>query len=293
MYTYVGIGSCPHAATVAELTEEWDQLIPVFVRKTHARLIHYDPAFAHRQEFLTEYFAMRGFSPCPSTQEGVSEWSSISSTITLHAREINHPEDDGILAELVEEAIQTNTKLVVQEFTGQELTETVKALYAKASSRSSFKRNVLIDMTYGTSCHCMTDMVKYKPLYTEEGGFINMLLYDETETLSHIGESEELSALIKVYYVKKYLETVNKQVDYRRRLVGGTVLFPCAEYGDTSSPDEIMAYLQRALRPILHILDTLGIMTPAKWDIVEKLFARYSVTDVYEWNTKMREMVHV
>jgi hypothetical protein len=295
MLTYVGIGSCPHAATVAELTDEWDQLIPVFVRDAMARgvrvrLIHYDPQFAYRQEFLAEYFTARGFRHSGEA-EGDGEWVSGKASITLLDREIHHPDDDGILAELAEEAIQTKGKLIVQEFTGHELTETLNALYAKTSSRSSFKRNVLIDMTYGTDCNCMTDMVKYKPLYMENGEFINMLLYDESEMLSHIGKSDKINALIKIYIVKKYLETVNLQVDYRRRRMGGTVIFPCDAYGNSSTPDEIMAYLQRKLRPILNVLDTLGLMNDQKWSDINKLFTDYEHVDMYKWNTKMREMV--
>jgi hypothetical protein len=285
MLTYVGIGSCPHAATLAELTDEWDQMIPLFLRNTPSRIIHYDPAFERREEFLNEYFTMRGF-----LRSG-SDWVSDTSTVTLHARTIEHPEDDKILLNHVEDAIRTRTKLVIQEFTGQELVPTLKALYAQTSSRKLFKRNVLIDMTYGTSCHCMTDMVKYKPLYTEGGDFVNMLLYDETETLSHIGESAELNELIKVCFMKKYLETVNLQVDYRRRRMGGTVMYPCEAYGNESTPDEIMDYLQRKLRPILNVFDTLGLMTEDKWAIVEKLFAQYNLVDMYKWNTTMREMV--
>ena len=293
MLTYVGIGSCPHAATVAELTDEWDQLVPVFVRKlvsggSRVRLIHYDPMFERREEFLEEYFGARGF--CRSGEAG-DKWVSDMVSVTLHSQAINHPENDEILANLAEHAIATDTKLVVQEFTGQELTETLKALYAKTSSRKLFKRNVLIDMTYGTDCHCMTNMVKYKPLYTEEGEFVNMLLYDDVETLSHIGESAELNALIKVCFMKKYLETVNLQVDYRRRRMGGTVMYPCEAYDDHSTPDEIMAYLQRKLRPLLNVFDTLGLMTEEKWTVVEKMFAQYNLVDMYKWNTTMREIV--
>ena len=90
--------------------------------------------------------------------------------------------------------------------------------------------------------------------------------------------------------MKKYLETVNMQVDYRRRLVGGTVLFPCDAYGDTSTPDQIMMHLQRKLRQLLHIFDSLGLMTRERWDNVELLFARYKIINVYDWNTKMRTL---
>ena len=287
MMTYIGIGSCPHAATLAELTDEWDQMIPVFIRGKNAQIIHYDPQFANpeRMGFLDQYFEARRF-----TKVSEDSWTSGSATVTLHAKAINHPDDDGILHEYAEAAIAANTKLVIQEFTGTDLVVTAKELFAKTSSREYFKNNVLIDMTYGTDCHCMTNMVKYKPLYTLEGGFVNMLLYDEAETISHIGESAELNNLIKIYFMKKYLESVNMQVDYRRRLVGGTVLFPCDGYGDTSTPDQIMMYLQRKLRQLFHIFDSLGLMSLERWDTVEVLFARYKSMNIYDWNTKMRTL---
>lgn len=287
MMTYIGIGSCPHAATLDELTDEWDQMIPVFIRDKNAQIIHYDPQFAkpERMAFLDQYFEARRF-----TKVSEQSWSSGPATVTLHAKAIYHPEDDGILHEYAEAAIAANRKLVIQEFTGTELVVTAKKLFSQTTSRESFKRNVLIDITYGTDCNCGPNMVKYKPLYTQEGGFVNMLLYDEAETISYIGESTELNSLIKIYFMKKYLETVNMQVDYRRRLVGGTVLFPCDAYGDTSTPDQIMMHLQRKLRQLLHIFDSLGLMTRERWDNVELLFARYKIINVYDWNTKMRTL---
>ena len=287
MFTYVGIGSCPHAETVAELTDEWDQMIPMFLRDTHRKsnLIHYDPAFERRQDFLKEYFESKGL-----VKTGELEWESDMFKVTLYSKRIYHPEDDGILSELVEKAITDNTKLVVQEFTGYELTPTLKAIYATCSDPAAFKRNVLMDITYGTECHCMTDMVKYKPLYTKRGHFANFLLYDEEEAISHIGDSPEINELIKGVFVKKYLAIVNQQVDYRRRMAGDTVLFPNAEYGNTSTPDEIMMYLQSKLKPILDIFDRLGMMTPKKWGQIWNLFEHYKAFNMYDWNTSVAKI---
>ena len=181
------------------------------------------------------------------------------------------------LEEMAEEAIRTNTKLVVQEFTGGSLTELLKATFTKTSSKASFKRNVLFDITYGTDCHCMTNMVKYKPLYDEKGDFINFLLYKETDIKNSIGLSPELNHLIKGYFVKQYLSVVNQQVDYRRRLKGDTVLFACEGYGDTSTPDEIMSYLKSKMLPLLDIFDSLGLMTSQKWGQVWNLRAKNSL----------------
>ena len=277
--------------TLSELTDNWDQLIPVFMRSVrNARILHYDPAFAYadRLNFLKVYFESKGF-----VQAGDLQWTSPTMDVKLYARRIEHPADDGLLAELVEEAIAHSTKLVIQEFTGQELQPTLKQLYASCSSRASFKRHVLLDMTYGTDCHCMTDMVKCKPLYTREGDFVNFRLYSKDEILSHIGDSPEMNALIKTYVVKEYLETLNLQVDYRRRCQGDTVLFGTESYGDTSTPDEIMAYIQSRLTPSLHLLDVLGVMTEAKWEKVWFLFDNYKTYNMYDWNTVMMKMVAV
>ena len=287
MITYVGIGSCPHTTTLSELTDEWDQILPMFIRGLTAKIFHYDPEFERRQEFMKEYFEANGF-----TMVDPFHWSKDTMEVTLYPKRFEHPDDDHLLEELAEEAIRTNTKLVVQEFTGGSLTELLKATYKKTSSKVNFKRNVLFDITYGTECHCMTNMVKYRPIYDNKGDFVNFLLYDESEIINNIGLSPELNDLIKEYFVKKYLSIVNQQVDYRRRLTGDTVFFACEGYGDTSTPDEIMAYLQRKMIPILDIFDSLGMMTPQKWGITWNLFEMYRSYNIYDWNTTMAKMVN-
>lgn len=283
---YVGIGSCPHALSLDELTDEWDQILPVFIRKTKAEIIHYDPMFEHRIEFMKLYFEDKGF-----TYMGNYQWTSPLHTVTLISKRIDHPEDDFILDAHIKEALRNDIKLVVQEFTGTELTQTLKAAYEKTKDSSKFKRDILFDITYGTACHCMTNMVKYKPLYNNNGDFINLLLSSDDEILSHIGASPEIDEFIKIRFVRKYLDLVNQQVDYRRRLQGNTVLFPCKSYGDTSSPDVIMAYIKDNLRPILNVLNQLGMITSRKQGLLHNLFINYKDYDVYKWNDAMRNIV--
>ena len=285
---YVGIGSCPHAFSLDELTDEHDQILPVFIRKTRANIIHYDPQFEKRMDFMVLYFESRGFTYVKMDDV----WVSSLHTITLISKRIEHPEDDYILDTHVKEALRNNTKLVVQEFTGSGLTQTLNALYEKAKDSSKFKRNILFDITYGTGCHCMTNMEQYKPLYDNNGDFINLLLSSDDEILSYIGSSPEIDEFIKIRFVKRYLDLVNQQVDYRRKLQGNTVLFPCESYGDTSSPDEIMAYIQEKLRPILMVFDQLGMLTSRKQGLLHNLFINYKDYDVYKWNDAMRNIVH-
>ena len=295
---YFGIGSYPHHETLEELTDEWDQLIPVFIRGQAAKIVHYDPQFGQRKNFLNEYFEKKGFTKvdefqwtCILSLGSRSGLRSQSVEITLFPKRFDHPDDDHILEELAEDAIRNNTKLIVQEFTGGELTNTFKAIYAKSSSPDTFKRNVLFDITYGSACHCMTDMVKYRPLYDSKGDFINFLLYSEEENIKLIGLNERLDELIKAHFVKKYLEVINKQVDYRRRLKGDTVFFPCAAYNDSSTPDEIMMYLQSQIRPLIEIFDMLGMLPPRKKGIAWNLIEQYRAFDIYEWNTLMIKLV--
>ena len=283
--TYVGIGSCPHHETVEELTDEWDQLIPVFIRGKPAKIIHYDPAFEVREEFLNDYFEMKRFKKVDRFQ-----WASSLMEVVLHSKRFEHPDDDHILEELAEAAIRTDTKLVVQEFTGGELTTSFKAAYAKSSSQHNFKRNVLFDITYENNCHCMTDMTKYMPLYNKDGDFINFLLYTEKEIHNLIDLSTEVNNLIKIYYVKKYLAIINLQVDYRRKLKGDSILFPMNGYSEESTPDEIMACLQSKIKPILSIFNSLGMMSSQKLGISESLLSNYRDYDVYKWNSAMANL---
>jgi hypothetical protein len=115
---------------------------------------------------------------------------------------------------------------------------------------------------------------------------------NDSEIIEIIGLSVELNALIKGCFVKKYLSILNQQVDYRRRLTGGTVLFPCEGYGDASTPDEIMAYLQSKLIPILEIFDSLGMMTSKKRGQIWNLLNLYKSYDIYDWNTTMAKIVN-
>jgi len=283
---YVGIGSCPHVASPEELTDEWDQILPVFIRNTKAEIIHYDPMFERNIEFMKLYFENKGF-----TYKGDYHWTSTLHDVTLLNQQFNHQTDDHILETLAERAIRTNTKLVVQEFTGIELAEIFKKIYMNSPSKNDFKRNILFDITYGQWCNCTTDMVKYKPIYDDDGDFINLLLCSDDEILSYIGLSSEINDLIKSRFIRKYLDLVNRQVDYRRRLQGSTVLFPCDAYNDESSPDVIMNFLQGGLRPILKIFDQLGLLTPQKQGMIDTLFTNYKDYDVYKWNEAMRNLV--
>ena len=137
----------------------------------------------------------------------------------------------------------------------------------------------------------MTDMVKYKPLYDSKGDFINFLLYSEEENIKLIGLNERLNELIKAHFIKKYLEVINKQVDYRRRLKGDTVFFPCRAYNDSSTPDEIMMYLQSQIRPLIEIFDMLGMLSSRKKGMAWNLIEQYRAFDIYEWNTLMIKLV--
>jgi hypothetical protein len=283
---YVGIGSCPHALFLEEMTDEWDQILPVFIRNTKATILHYDPMFERHLEFMKLYFETKGF-----THVDEYHWISHLHDVTLIPKNFDHPTDDHLLEELSEKAIHSNTKLVVQEFTGHDLTNTFKSVYKNTKDELSFKCNILFDITYGTNCNCMTNMTKYKPLYDDNGDFLNPLLASDDEIISYIGLSSEINDFIKIRFTRKYLDLVNQQVDYRRRLQGSTVLFTCDGYNDESSPDTIMAYLQERIRPVLTILDQLGLVTPQKWGMVHSLFESYKDYDVYKWNDAMRNIV--
>ena len=283
---YVGIGSCPHALFLEELTDEWDQILPVFIRNTKATILHYDPMFERHLEFMKLYFEAKGF-----THMGEYHWTSSIHDVTLISKNFDHPTDDHLLEELAERAIRSNTKLVVQEFTGHDLINTVTSVYKNTKDQTSFKRNILFDITYGTNCNCMTNMTKYKPLYDDNGDFLNPLLASDDEILSYIGLSSEINDFITIRFTRKYLDLVNQQVDYRRRLQGSTVLFACEAYNDESSPECIMAYLQDRIQPILTIFDQLGLLTSQKWGMIHNLFESYKDYNVYKWNDAMRNIV--
>ena len=265
-FTYIGIGSCPQR----ELNDETDQILPVFLQElksTSIRAIHFDPMF--KMDEMDAYFKTKNI---PRKSE--TTWSNGSIEIILSKEPIYHPEHDWFLKEMVDKVLEAGGRLVVQEFTGRELSDTCKLIYTSILSKNIFRKKILFDITYGEACHCVTNMTKYKPLYDAEGNFYNFTLYSLKEMIGYIGISKQIDAIIYSYFYKEYKTILNDMhVNYRRNLMK-------MDNATGEDPDEIMVSLQHKLKSFFPILRALVNLKEVE---LCALFDNYRVYDIYKW----------
>jgi len=298
--TYFGIGSAPHNEDLITREVKWDQIMPVFLldefeRNTEPwRIIHFDPHYGNKINFLKDYFTKR-FNLIYDNSEGYHMWRSEDHRIEvlIFDRYFNHlnphrtDEDDLFLHDMNESILASNTKLIVQEYTGHDLKDISMKLYRMSSNPEKFKKKILYDITHGEDCHCMTDLSKYKPFYDKDGNFINIALFNETDLLNVYGTRAEINDIVKKHFIKKLKQIVNDDhVNYRRRLLNmGGNLFRTHRYGDESTPDQIMKSLQDQIMEIISIFKVLKLMTPNKERVLEIIMTRYREIDPYKWQS--------
>ena len=301
-FTYLGIGSAPHARTIETFDDVWDQLVPVFVReqaRKTRRIIHFDPAFTHSIDFVKTYFAtyypelvyhkMDTYHSFTSPRlEVIITEDALEYKNKFYEREENH---EWFLDELCTTVLKNKGQLAVQDFTGRYLDEIFKRVYEKSSNKELFKRKILFDITYGHAS-CMTDLTKNKPIYDSNGDFANFLLYSPREIIMAIGKDPRLDGLIKEHYVKKFREALNiHHVNYRRRTKGEECMYRSELYDDTSKPELIMGYLQNELADNFLILKELGAVTAEKEHEYRYLMKYYDQVNMYDWNTAVSRLV--
>jgi hypothetical protein len=309
-FVYVGIGSCPHAKTLAEYTDSWNQILPVFVRdvltmtKQPVRILHFDPAFGYHEErmdFVKEYFESTGLNLVYDST--TTTWSNERISIMLSDKPFNHTDqhmdaensDDWFLEDLATHCILTDAKLIVQEFTGRDLDVVLKTAFRKSQFQKKFKNNILFDITYGTASSCQTDMAKYKPFYNTRQNFYNLLLYTPDELKKYIGLHPMVDSYIKKYFTKQY-ETIlnNYHVDYRRRTRNETCLFKNELYTNTSEPEYIMELLEEELCALIPVFQELKVVTPEKVLVFASLFETYKTyknNDMYKWYDLVKSII--
>jgi hypothetical protein len=304
--TYFSIGSAPHM-TVDQIAKnrKWDQIIPEFmvdiINRTDKtiRIIHFDPEFSRKDEFLNQYFkkyqkATFNLTFNHDASEGLNVWKTDDHRIEVFiiAKHFNHLErhygneevHDDFLHELNEATLASGNQLIVQEYTGHELGQLTKSLYNKSSNKDIFKRKILYDVSYGNDCHCGTDLERYKPIYNDYGDFYNLTLFNNDEMEGHIGKNPDMDKILKVNFIKQFNTALNIHVDYRRRLKNlGDNLVRHHRYNNSSSPDEIMSILQDELTKCIAVLDRLQMITPNKKNFMDFLFKNYKVIDMYKW----------
>ena len=304
--TYLGIGSAPSSREKILDEIKMDQIIPIFIIEELIkdsekwRLIHFDPQFKDI-EFMKFYFKKKGadlgLNFYYNELEHCHTWTSDNERIEVfifdkhffHGRYNynNDGNDEWFLHLLNENILMTDKKLLVQEYTGHELSELSNRLCNISSNPQKFKKKILYDITNGEDCHCMTDLSLYRPFYDKDGNFINILLLKEEELLTILGSNPNIDTIVRKYFTKKLKEIVNiNLVNYRRSLlkIGGN-LFSSNHYDDYSSPSVIMEFMKTKVYEMLKVFKKFNFMTPNKEILINILFTRYSKIDPYKWQS--------
>jgi hypothetical protein len=290
-YTYIGIGSKNRYSDLEKFTSEIDQILPCFLATVTGtiRAIHFDPYFApeHDNGFLDIYFKAKGF-------DKIDEYMWMKPDHRIEVLIIPQKFDDqNFLYGMMQQAIKYSTKLVVQRYTGQELSELFKGLYSwfPENNKKYIRNNILFDITYGTDCHCMTNMKEHAPMTDPAGNFYNFLLYDETEILKSIGLLPKMDKFIVRYFTSKLSGILNENhVNYRKAIRGEPQMFPSNHYPADCPPQVIMNHLLFEVDVIVKILDKLGVLTDEKKQIYSIYSTNYMEIDMYNWYSAMTKL---
>lgn len=331
--TYLTIGSCPHKEAVEDLDDSWNQIVPVFVREEmqkHSVLcVHFDPYFNEKLPFLIEYFeryfpflvyTCLHINDPPFGSENDTRmahmWTSPAFSIVFFSSYFWHSggfhientenenenetvaddDDDWFIEHLAERAITTPPKkLVVQDFSGQYLQNTLRRAFSRTSSPTDFMKHILIDMTFGEAS-CMTDMSTTRPLYNSDGHVFNLQLSNLSELKKQWGVSRVIDQYVQKHFKAKYLEILDvDHGNYRRRILNKDLLPTTSiseyEYSNQSTADEIMEILKQRLFHVCESLEFMNILSNEGRAQVNFLFENYTRIDMYEWNSKMRKLI--
>ncbi len=294
--TYMGIGSCPHVTGNEPLEAKYDQLIPVCLHETilrdkkTIRLIHVDPRFDDCKPFLDAYF--QKWDLLPVEIAGGYSWVNNQMEVFVMPTSIDHKEHFSFFQKLTQTILNTKGKLLIQEYTGYSLTDLDKQLYEACDPKEKYKRRILLDMTFGTDSGCCTDMTKAQPFYDYDGNFLNFHYINDTDARRWVGISLKVDELLKKKYIGFFLQTLNTyHVDYRRKRNGDTLMYGSSEYSETSTPDDIMAVLQKTLRKSFDILVLVRGVKPESQPILDELFSNYKNYDPYKWYDKVSKLM--
>jgi hypothetical protein len=96
--------------------------------------------------------------------------------------------------------------------------------------------------------------------------FIN-LYYSNEELINYINYSPAIDKILYEYFYKQFRKIIDTHhVNYRRKLLGDTLLTPTNGYNENSSPNQIMDYIIKELDPMIRILFKLSSMTQIEKD---------------------------
>jgi len=305
----LNIGSSPRTTILKDFTPELDQLLPMFILKEiettsrPIRIIHLDNFTERNLPFLHEYFSSygsRGLNFKHDASSGINIWTTDDHRIEViflfvdfyysnfDYTDYQYSNDRWFLEHMIDFTFKSNSQLIVQQYTGNELTNIFKDLYQKNTNKELFKNKILFDITYGIDCGCMTDMSKFYPIYMPDGNFCNILLYDYDDFINIIGINDKINETVKNYFFKQYKKDIdNHHINYRRKIIDNTLLHQTDEYNESSPPELIMDILIGKLQFSVRIFEMIGILNTDTIAKINDLFSNYKSYDMYKWREIM------
>ena len=311
--TYCVIGSAARTTVLKDYIPQIQQILPPFLDLTMpTRLINFDPRFDSQIEFLHTYFKSKNmgftyeiiqFSDSDSmhiwkSKNNIIEVICISSEFHYPSMYRHNDNDVWFFQELIKSALKINSKLIVQDYSGNDTNLVFKILYNQSSNKDAFKKNILFDFTYGHN-HCDVDFEKYKPIVDSDGNFVNILLMNIEELMPILHFSPIINEHINTYYIKMYKEIVDViPIDYRRKIKieYGEHIYGLVGYKNLytihNSFEEIIEILKMELKPIIDIFRQIGIMNSEKETLLHELLTNhrnYTLTskpDINWWSTQ-------
>ncbi len=301
---YIGIGTSARTLVLDEYNDDINQIYPIFMRTLFEGksklLVHFDLELGsiNQRTFIEQYLSVNKFI---NMSPGFWYSPKENCKAILICDNISVEDRFTILNKISRTTLRTNAKVIAQEFSGRELLPSFRQFFQQEFSskdKEVLRNNVVWDITYGQNCHCMTPLTKYKPIMkdwtTSKDGtviydknsqnFFNIWSYSNEELTKYINYSSEVDKILYEHFYKEFRNIIDTHhVNYRRKLVGDTLLTTTDAYNERSSPDEIMEYIIKQLDPLISILFRMSSMTHQEKDTFVLNLVSYKRCNPYKW----------
>lgn len=287
---YVGIGTSARKFTLEEYDDDMNQLYPIFMRTLYKDkqklLVHFDEHFNSReqQNFIELYLKSNDFH---NITNGIWYSPKQQCKAIIVSNNLSDDERFDILNKISRTTLKTNAKIIVQEFSGRELLPSFRQFFQQEFSlkeKEILRNNIVWDITYGQHCHCMTPLTQFKPIMKDSQNFFNIWSYSNEELIKYINYSPETDKILYQHFYKQFRKIIDTHhVNYRRKLLGDTLLTLSNAYNENSSPNQIMEYIIKELDPMIRILFRMSSMTQIQKDSFTFKLISYKNYDPYKW----------
>jgi hypothetical protein len=130
----------------------------------------------------------------------------------------------------------------------------------------------------------MTPLTHHKPIMKDSQNFFNIWSYSNEELINYINYSPETDKILYQHFYKQFRKIIDTHhVNYRRKLLGDTLLTSTDAYNENSPPYQIMEYIIKELDPMIRILFRMSSMTQIQKDSFTFKLISYKNYDPYKW----------